>query len=264
MRRPRRAHAPGRGGRRGAYRAPAPGRRAQPPPRPSPSSSSRTPRRSTTVAYPSTSCRGIGTQPSVLRTGRQRGVRPRTRCTARWRGAARRRRHARSARQVDVVRRYVGDGPDSCCRSGTWPPAVRRTPRQPRGRSAGRRRADRAGGRRPRHHDLLPRRQWPTPGDWGLVTADNTPKPVWWVLQSWAETTDEVRLPVTGGDDSLFVRATHRRRRDGHGARRGVAPGEAGPAREVTMQLPGCVGGELLGEDRAPPRRASRHRRPSR
>jgi hypothetical protein len=49
-------------------------------------------------------------------------------------------------------------------------------------------------------------------GDWGLVYADGTPKPTWWVFRAWAQATGE-RLPTTGDDGptGLWARATRDR-----------------------------------------------------
>ena len=47
------------------------------------------------------------------------------------------------------------------------------------------------------------------PGDWGIVTADGTPKPTWWVFRAWWAMTGD-RL-ATSGDDAttgLWARAT--------------------------------------------------------
>jgi hypothetical protein len=47
------------------------------------------------------------------------------------------------------------------------------------------------------------------PGDWGLVYADGSPKPAWWVFRAWSQMTGD-RL-LTSGDDpanGLWVRAT--------------------------------------------------------
>jgi hypothetical protein len=75
-------------------------------------------------------------------------------------------------------------------------------------------------------------------GDWGLVHADGTPKPSWWVFRAWAALTGDVLL--SGGDapaTGLWARAT----RD-HGCvsvllANFVATGA--PARTVAVQLGG-------------------------
>ena len=48
-----------------------------------------------------------------------------------------------------------------------------------------------------------------TPGDWGLVYADGTPKPSWWVFRAWAAISGKV-LALTGDQPTagLFARAT--------------------------------------------------------
>jgi hypothetical protein len=47
------------------------------------------------------------------------------------------------------------------------------------------------------------------PGDWGLVNADGTPKPSWWVFRAWSTMTGD-RLFTTGDDPAggLWARAT--------------------------------------------------------
>lgn len=47
------------------------------------------------------------------------------------------------------------------------------------------------------------------PGDWGIVYADGTPKPIWWVFRAWHDA-QGTRLNTTGADGTtgLFARAT--------------------------------------------------------
>jgi hypothetical protein len=47
------------------------------------------------------------------------------------------------------------------------------------------------------------------PGDWGMVYADGTLKPVWWVFRAWRDA-QGTRLSTTGADGTtgLFARAT--------------------------------------------------------
>jgi Glycosyl hydrolases family 39 len=47
------------------------------------------------------------------------------------------------------------------------------------------------------------------PGDWGIVTADGTPKPTWWVFRAWwAMTGDRLATDGDDGTTGLWARAT--------------------------------------------------------
>ncbi len=83
------------------------------------------------------------------------------------------------------------------------------------------------------------------PGDWGLVHADGTPKPSWWVFRAWTVMTGD-RL-LTGGDDpasGLWARATRDRSCIDVLLTNFVATGA--PARTVEVdlhgELPRCLG----------------------
>jgi hypothetical protein len=90
------------------------------------------------------------------------------------------------------------------------------------------------------------------PGDWGIVRADGTPKPAWWVFRAWwAMTGDRLRTSGDDGTTGLWARAT----RDGGCVSvllaNFVATGA--PARTVQVDLDGAL----------PPRKAAtRIRRP--
>ncbi len=76
-------------------------------------------------------------------------------------------------------------------------------------------------------------------GDWGLVFADGTPKPSWWVFRAWSLMAGS-RL-VTSGDDpthGLWVRATRDQRCVSVLLVNFVATGS--PARTVTVRLDGA------------------------
>jgi hypothetical protein len=87
-------------------------------------------------------------------------------------------------------------------------------------------------------------------GDWGMVTADGTPKPSWWVFRAWRAMGGS-RLQTTGADAAtgLFATAT---RNASHGCfnvllANFVATGS--PSRQVTLELSGdlpkCIGARV-------------------
>ena len=88
------------------------------------------------------------------------------------------------------------------------------------------------------------------PGDWGMVTANGTPKPSWWVFRAWRAMSGS-RLQTTGADAAtgLFATAT---RNSPHGCvnvllANFVATGS--PNRQVTVDLAGvlpkCIGARV-------------------
>lgn len=80
------------------------------------------------------------------------------------------------------------------------------------------------------------------PGDWGLVRADGSPKPAWWIFRAWLETAGEV-LPIEGDDPAggLWARATASPGRIDVLLASFVATG--GSARDVTVSLAGACAG---------------------
>jgi hypothetical protein len=88
------------------------------------------------------------------------------------------------------------------------------------------------------------------PGDWGMVTANGTPKPSWWVFRAWRAMSGS-RLQTTGADAATGLFATGTRNAP-HGCvnvllANFVAKGS--PNRQVTVDLSGalpkCVGARV-------------------